>query len=146
MTQFAEKKVLPYSCQQLFDLVADVASYPEFLPWIQSTKLSDKQNHGDHDSFIADLIVGYKFITYPYKCRVHLYPPHRICIDYIDGPFESLINEWTFQPITEKLTELSFFMEFQLKTGTLQALLQPLLDDVVQHMTSAFEKRAHALY
>lgn len=146
MSNFTEKKILPFSCEQLFDLVADVESYPDFLPWIISAQISPSQNHEDHFSFLADLTVGYKFMKYPYKCRVHLWPPQQISIEYLEGPFQHLSNEWSFRKVTEKLTELSFFMEFQLKTIPLQSLLTPLLNDVTQHMTSAFEKRASTLY
>ncbi len=153
MPTHAEKKVLPYTPRQLFDLVADVEKYPEFLPWVVSSNVSEKKlidgGHGlggKSGSFLAEVAIGYKLLTYPYKCYVHLTPHYRIDIEYVEGPFKYLNNHWIFNPINEKLTEIDFYMDFELKTPALQSLLQPVFSEVVKRMILSFERRAAVIY
>ncbi|AIK96404.1 type II toxin-antitoxin system RatA family toxin [Candidatus Odyssella acanthamoebae] len=142
MPTHAEKKILPYTPEQLFDLIADVAHYPEFLPWVDSANTYD---HHD-DSFTADVMIGYKIFTYPYKCRVHLVPKERIDIEYLTGPFHYLNNHWILKPLTEKLTEIDFYIDFEFNNPMLQSLLTPVFSEAVKRMIHAFEKRAAAIY
>lgn len=154
MPTHAEKRTLPYTPRQLYDLVADVDKYPEFLPWVQSAKISQRQikvlsveGSGLADeNFLANIVIGYKIFTYPYRCRVHLKPEERIDIEYLEGPFSRLNNHWVFTPINEKLTEIDFFIDFEFHTSALQAILQPVFSEVVRRMIGAFEKRAKEIY
>lgn len=153
MTTHAERKILAYTPRQLFDLVANVEKYPEFLPWVVSTKVSERkvdegfnETGGQSSSFLAEVEIGYKMLTYPYKCYVHLMPDYRIDIEYIEGPFKHLNNHWIFRPVNDKLTEIDFYMDFELKTPALQALLQPMFSEVVKRMINAFEKHAGHIY
>ncbi|WP_010302885.1 type II toxin-antitoxin system RatA family toxin [Candidatus Odyssella thessalonicensis] len=142
MPTHAEKKILPYTSDQLFHLIADVGNYPIFLPWVESANTYD---HRDN-SFMSDVIIGYKFLTYPYKCRVHLTPTERIDIEYFTGPFRYLNNHWTLTPLNQQLTEIDFYIDFEFKNSTLQALLAPVFSEAVARMIRAFEKRAAELY
>lgn len=153
MTTHAERKVLAYTPRQLFDLVAQVEKYPEFLPWVISAKVSERKvvdgsngAGGQSSSFLAEVTIGYKMFKYPYKCYVHLTPDYRIDIEYIEGPFKYLNNHWIFNPINDKLTEIEFYMDFELKTPALQAILKPMFSEVVKRMINAFERRAGQMY
>lgn len=146
MPTHAEKRILPFSPRQLYDVVADIQHYPDFLPWVTTTKVSKHHKDKDGEHFLADVTIGYKIFTYPYKCRVHLTPHHRIDIEYIEGPFTYLNNHWIFTPLNEKLTEIDFFIDFEFHTPALQTFLQPVFTQVVSHMISAFEKRAFEIY
>jgi coenzyme Q-binding protein COQ10 len=142
MPTHAEKKILPYTPEQLFDLIADVANYPEFLPWVESASVYDNLDN----SFISDVTIGYKFLTYPYKCRVHLKPKERIDIEYLTGPFHYLNNHWILTPVNEKMTEIDFYIDFEFNNPLLQSILTPVFTEVVGRMIKAFEKRASEIY
>lgn len=142
MPTHAEKKILPYIPQQLFEVIADVSHYPDFLPWVDSSNVYDRQ--ASH--FTADVMIGYKFLTYPYKCRVHLSPPNRIDIEYLTGPFTHLNNHWILTPVNEKLTEVDFYIDFEFSNPVLQSVLTPVFTEAVNRMIRAFEKRASELY
>lgn len=153
MPTHAQKKVVPYTPRQMFDLVADVEKYPDFLPWVVSSKISDPIESVSADTsghrfkqFTADVVIGYKMISYPYRCVVHLTPYERIDIEYLEGPFKYLNNHWTFTPINDRLTEIDFYMDFELKTTALQSMLQPVFSDVVGRMIDAFERQAAKEY
>jgi coenzyme Q-binding protein COQ10 len=142
MPTHVENRILPYTPQQLFELITDVERYPAFLPCVVSAQISKKEeNH-----FLADVVVGYKLISYPYHCRVHLIPDQRIDIEYLHGPFKHLYNHWALTPLNEKLTQVDFYIDFEFKTLTLQMLFQPLFSEIVNRMISSFEGRAAQLY
>lgn len=142
MPTHAEKRILPYRAEQIFDLVADVEKYPEFLPWVVSTRLL---NH-EATRFTADLEIGYKIIRTSYRSEVVLTPHQAIDINYIDGPFTYLKNHWRFHQLNEKLMEVDFFIDFEFQSNYLQTLLQSAFGEVVKHMIQAFERRAASIY
>lgn len=142
MPTHAEKKILPYRAEQIFDLVAHVESYPDFLPWVLSSEIIKREEN----SFLADLAIGYKFISDSYRSEVILTPHHRIDIRYVNGPFKYLNNHWIFNQIDEKHTEVDFYIDFEFTSGLLQGMMQPVFSEVVKRMISAFEKRAQEIY
>lgn len=142
MPTHAEKRVLPYRIDQIFDLVASVEKYPEFLPWITSSKIISKQP----DKFIADLEIGYKFIRTTYRSEVILTPHNAIDVNYVNGPFQHLNNHWKFNQLNEKLVQVDFFIDFEFQANYLQALLQSTFSEAVKRMIQAFEKRAATIY
>lgn len=147
MPSHSEKKILPFSAAQLFDLVADVEHYPAFLPWVNQASVSDRKETKTGQIFTADVVMGYKLLTYPYRCYVHLHTrENRVDIEYIEGPFSHLTNYWIFRPLNDQLTELTFYIDFDFQSPALRLLLHPLLDQVVHRMTLAFDKRAHQIY
>lgn len=142
MPTHAEKRILPYQVEQIFDLVADVEKYPEFLPWVLSAKIIQRT----HDRFIADLEIGYKMIRTSYRSEVILTPHNAIDTHYMNGPFHHLNNHWAFTQLNEKLMEVDFFIDFEFQSSYLQTLLQATFGEVVKRMIQAFEKRAAAIY
>ena len=142
MPIYKEKRVLPYTPQQLFSLVADVEHYPDFLPWILKTQLSEKTS----SHFMAEVEIGYKLIKESYHSRVILTPFQRIDIEYIKGPFKYLHNHWIFTPHINESVEVDFFIDFEVKSFLLDFVMKPLFFETVSHMITAFETRALHIY
>ena len=142
MPTHAEKKYLPYAPEQLFDLVADVEKYGEFLPWCVACRITKQEG----DTIEADLIIGYKLFREQFKSRVVLDRPNHIRVDYLDGPLKSLSNEWKFIPDGEGACIIDFYVDFEFQNPMLQGLVNMFFDKAVNKMVSAFEKRAAELY
>jgi coenzyme Q-binding protein COQ10 len=142
MPRHSETRHLPYTPEQLFDLVADVERYSEFLPWVVAVRIrsaSDKE-------VIADLVVGFSAFKERFTSRVTLDKPHRIHVDYIEGPLKYLRNEWRFDPAPDGGTNLFFSVDFAFRSRIFQALAGEMFDRALRRMTDAFERRAAALY
>jgi len=142
MPRHSETRHLPYTPEQLFDLVADVERYNEFLPWVVAVRIrsaSDKE-------IIADLVVGFSAFKERFTSRVTLDKPHRIHVDYIEGPLKYLRNEWRFDPAPDGGTNLFFSVDFAFRSRIFQALAGEMFDRALRRMTDAFERRAAALY
>jgi coenzyme Q-binding protein COQ10 len=137
-----EKKILPYTPEQVFALVADVERYPEFLPWCVACRIRKRETA---ETFIADLQVGFKMVREQFTSRVTLDPHKAITVTYLSGPFEHLTNEWKFVPVP-KGTEVAFFLTFEFRSRLLQSLIGVLFEEAVHRMVSAFETRAARLY
>ncbi|MBI3446086.1 MAG: type II toxin-antitoxin system RatA family toxin [Magnetospirillum sp.] len=142
MPTHAEQRILPYSPEQMFDLVADVARYPEFLPWCVASRIRRR----DGDVFFADLVIGFKMVRERFTSKVTLSAPGRIDVTYTEGPFHHLNNHWIFKPAPNGATELDFFVDFEFRSKLLQTLIGALFNEAVKMMVSAFEKRAKQLY
>lgn len=142
MPTHAEQRVLPFSPQQLYDMVADVARYPEFLPWCLAVRI--RKNDGRE--IVADLIVGFKMVRERFTSRVVLSEPgHCLEVEYIEGPLRYLNNHWRFEP-HENGCRIDFFVDFEFKSRLLQKAFKPLFNEAVRRMVSAFEARAYDLY
>jgi coenzyme Q-binding protein COQ10 len=137
-----ETRMLPYAPEQVYDLIADVERYPEFLPWCLACRIKKRESA---NAFIADLAVGFKMVREQFTSRVTLDPKKAITIDYLNGPFEYLKNEWKFEAVPEG-TAVSFYLSFEFKSKILQALIGVLFEEAVHKMVSAFETRAKKLY
>ena len=136
-----EKRFLPYSAEQMFDLVADVARYAEFLPWVAAVRVrSDSE-----DEMIADLIVGFRSLRERFTSRVKKVRPTSIGVDYLDGPLKFLHNEWHFAPAPGGCT-VDFSVDFAFKNRIFEALAGQMFDAALRKMINAFEERAAALY
>jgi coenzyme Q-binding protein COQ10 len=133
---------LPYTPQQLFDLVADVEKYPLFLPWCLAARLLSKSE----TEIVADLCVGYKLFRETFRSRVHLTPPLRIDVEYVTGPFHSLNNHWVFKPAPGFGTHIDFLIDFEFRNSLFQSAAQQVFEVAFNQMLHAFEKRAHELY
>ena len=133
---------LPYSPEQLYDLVADIEKYPEFLPWCMAVRVLSRSE----TEVIADLIVGYKFMRETFRSRVHLTPKTRIEVEYIQGPFHYLNNHWEFKEAEDEGTDIEFYIDFQFKSILLQKGMQVVFESAFNQMLSAFEKRAQQIY
>jgi coenzyme Q-binding protein COQ10 len=141
MPTHAEREILPYRPHQLFDLVADVEKYPQFLPWCVAARVrsrTDKQ-------VLADLTIGYGPFRESFTSRVTLSPPDRIDVHYQKGPFKYLNNHWLFLPHPNG-TEVDFFVDFEFNSRLLQAAIGLVFNEAVHRMVGAFHKRAVAVY
>lgn len=145
MPVHAEKRKVPYTSRQLFDLVADVKSYPEFLPWCLASRI--KSHEGN--VIYADLVIGFKMLRERFTSRVELHEedPENLTIDvnYVEGPFKYLNNHWKFIPDEEGCL-IDFYVDFEFRSRLLQRVMQPLFNEAVRRMVAAFEARAKELY
>ena len=141
MPTFSEERHLPYSQQQIYELVADIERYPEFLPWCTACRVIKRENQ----LIEADLLVGFKMLRERFTSRVTLSAPNSIQVEYLDGPFRYLNNHWIFKP-TEDGCVIEFFIDFEFRSRLLQRLIGPLFNETVRRMVSAFDNRALALY
>jgi len=141
MPRHSETRILPYTPEQLFDLVADVGRYQEFLPWVAATRVrSDSETE-----MVADLVVGFKALKETFTSRVHKSRPHGIEIDYIEGPLKYLHNVWRFTPDGAG-TRAEFSVDFAFRSRLFEALAGQMFDRALRRMIGAFEERAEALY
>ncbi len=141
MPTHAEKKDLPYTCEQMFALVADVDKYPEFLPWCLSSRITRREG----DIFYADLIIGYKMVREKFTSKVVLDKPDAIRVEYLKGPLKHLSNKWVFIPNGSGCT-IDFFVDFEFRNAFFQSLMGVFFNEIVKRMVAAFEDRAKALY
>jgi coenzyme Q-binding protein COQ10 len=141
MPTHAEERFLPYPPDKLFDLVADVERYPEFLPWCIGCRIRRREGA----EIYADLIVGFKMIREQFTSKVTLRPPGRVDVEYQKGPFKYLNNHWKFIP-RDGGCLIDFYIDFEFRSVVLRKILEPLFNEAVRRMVSAFETRARALY
>jgi len=141
MPTHAEQRVLPYTPEQLFALVADIERYPEFLPWCIGARIKERQPK----LVVADLIIGFKVFRERFTSRVALDPPRKIDVTYAEGPFRYLNNHWAFERVPEGC-RIDFFVDFEFKSRLMQKVIEVLFSEAVRRMVSAFEKRARDLY
>ena len=141
MPRHHEVRTLPYSAEQMYALVADVARYHEFLPWVSAVRVRSNSE----TEMIADLVVGFKGLRERFTSRVNKTPSSRIHVDYLDGPLKHLHNDWLFHP-TPTGCEVDFTVEFTFKNSLFEKLAGQVFDKAVRRMTQAFEDRAVALY
>jgi coenzyme Q-binding protein COQ10 len=143
MPTHAERLLVPYTQEQIFDLVADVERYPEFLPWCVAARIRQRPAP---NILIADLVIGYKMFRERFTSHVQLDRPTRIDVKYYEGPFRYLNNHWTLEPRGEGECIIDFYVDFEFKSRMLQKVIRTLFNEAVQRMVGAFEKRAEALY
>jgi coenzyme Q-binding protein COQ10 len=142
MPTHAEQRYLPYTPGQLFDMVADVEHYPEFLPWCVAARIRRREGK----VFFADLVIGFKMVRERFTSKVTLSAPDRIDVAYTEGPFHYLDNHWIFHPAEDGGTNIEFFVDFEFRSKLLQKLIGALFGEAVRLMVAAFEKRARQLY
>ena len=142
MPGIREKRRLPYSQEQMFDLVADVGSYGEFLPWVVATRVrSDSETE-----MVADMLVGFKAIREKFTSRVVKQRPEHLEVFYVDGPLKDLDNNWTFTPTEDGGCEIDFCVAINLRNAVFEALAGQYFDRAFRKMVQAFEDRADELY
>ncbi|MBL4603714.1 MAG: type II toxin-antitoxin system RatA family toxin [Emcibacteraceae bacterium] len=141
MPKFVEDRVFSYSAKQMYDLVANVGQYPEFLPWCIGARLYDVVEN----EFYADLIIGFKVFRERFTSHVVL-GDHKIDINYIKGPLSHLHNHWEFKDLEEGGSALHFEVDFEFKNKIFQRLVGGLFTEAVHRMVMSFEIRAKELY
>lgn len=148
MPTHAEIRRVPYSADEMYRLVADVASYPEFLPWCTGARIRARKPQPDGSEVIeADLVISFKVFRERFGSRVTLKPEtKRIDVVYLEGPFKYLNNHWQFNPVGERASDLDFFVDFEFRSRALQAVIGLVFNEAVRRMVQAFERRAEQLY
>ncbi len=141
MPTHAEQLFIPYTAEQMFDLVADVERYPEFLPWCVGARIKSR----DGDIILADMMIGFRMIRECFTSQATFIRPGRIDVEYKDGPFRYLKNRWSFKPKGNGCV-IDFYIDFEIRSRILRTILEPLFGEAVRRMVSAFEIRARALY
>ena len=141
MPTHAERRFLPYTQEQLFELVADVNRYPEFLPWCVGARVRKREGN----VLTADLIIGFKMFRERFTSEVTLHRPERIDVRYTEGPLRYLNNHWVFEPAPGGCV-IDFFVDFEFRSVIFQKVIGVLFNEAVRRMVGAFETRAHALY
>jgi coenzyme Q-binding protein COQ10 len=142
MPRHSETRYLPYTPEQLFDLVADVEHYDEFLPWVVAVRVRSSSE----TETIADLVVGFNAFKERFTSKVVKQRPTRICVDYVEGPLKYLHNEWEFGRSIDGGTDVHFAVDFAFKSRLFESLAGAMFDRALRRMTGAFEQRAAALY
>ena len=142
MPRHSETRHFPYTPEQLFDLVADVGRYDEFLPWVVAVRVRSSSP----TETVADLVVGFSAFKERFTSRVHKERPGKICVDYVEGPLKYLHNEWIFEPAADGGTDVHFSVDFAFKSRIFEALAGQMFDRALRRMTGAFEQRAASLY
>jgi len=132
----------------MFDLVADVDKYPQFVPLCSALTVRGRSNKGDDGTvLVADMTVAYKIIRETFTSRVTLDRPRlKIMVEYLNGPFKRMQNRWTFHPISEDTCDVEFFIEYEFRSRTLAMLMGAMFDAAFRKFSAAFEKRADDIY
>lgn len=146
-----EVKRLPYSAAQMYDLVADVAAYPKFLPWNSAARIRSRTpvtgSKGETGEVMeADLVISFKVFRERFGSRVTLWPASkRIETEYLDGPFRHMRSTWDFRDV-EGGCEVEFFVDFEFRNAILQGIIGVVFNDAMQRVVRAFERRAAELH
>ena len=146
MPTHSETRFLPYTPQQMYNLVADVSSYPKFLPWCAAARIRSQSPDGDSIVMEADLVISFKVFRERFGSRVTLWPnDHRIETEYLDGPFRYMKSSWAFKEV-DGGCDVSFFVDFEFKNAILQGIIGVVFNEAMQRIVRAFERRAQELY
>ena len=146
MPAHSEIRHLPFTAQQMYDLVADVGQYPKFLPWCSAARIRGTTQKDDALIMEADLVISFKVFRERFGSRVTLYSKDRkIDTEYLDGPFRYLSSTWSFVE-TEEGCEVSFFVDFEFKNAILQGIIGVVFNEAMHRIVRAFERRAIELY
>lgn len=146
MPTHSETRTLPYSARQMFDLVADVDRYPEFLPWCAAARVKSRVQADGGEVMEADLVVSFKVFRERFTSRVELMEAEgEIVTEYLDGPFRYMKSDWRFRDV-EGGCEVQFFVDFAFRNMILQQLIGVVFNEAMQRIVRAFEQRAAVLY
>jgi coenzyme Q-binding protein COQ10 len=141
MPSYKDRKIIPYTPEQMFDLVADVGSYPKFLPWCIGARVRSR----DANELRADLTIGFGLIRESFGSIVALDRPRQIRVTYERGPFKYLQNQWDFSPHPQG-AQIDFFVDFEFRSALLQATIGMVFGEAVKQMVTAFLRRARNVY
>ncbi|MBI6629025.1 type II toxin-antitoxin system RatA family toxin [Pontibaca salina] len=147
MPKHSETRELPYTAQQMYDLVADVARYPEFLPWCAAARIRQVQDQGAARVMDADLVISFKVFRERFGSRVTLWQDDmKIDTEYLDGPFKYLKSNWAFADRPDGGCAVSFHVDFEFRNALLQRIIGVVFNEAMHRIVLAFEQRAKALY
>lgn len=142
MPTHAERRRLPYTPEQLFDLVVDIEKYPEFLPWCVGARVRERKGN----TIVGDLRIGYRMVRERFTSKIVLDRPRHIDVSYSEGPFRYLTNHWEFEPEPDGGCTIDFYVDFEFRSRMLQKIVEVLFNEAVRRMVGAFETRARKLY
>ena len=138
---------MPFPADQLFDLVADVESYPKFLPWCSEARVISREARDSKTIMLADMTISFKVHKETFRSEVTLDREARtIGTRYVTGPFKRMISEWHFEPASDKATNVKFFIDFEFRNRALQMLIGLLFEEATRRIVGAFATRAAAVY
>ncbi|SMX35146.1 type II toxin-antitoxin system RatA family toxin [Actibacterium lipolyticum] len=147
MPTHSETRTLPYSAAQMYHLVADIASYPKFLPWTAAARIRSRTPIEGGEVVEADLVISFKVFRERFGSSVTLFPEiMKIDTEYLDGPFKYMKSTWEFRDLPEGKCEVDFFVDFEFKNRVLQGVIGVVFNEAMQRVVRAFEKRAEDLY
>jgi coenzyme Q-binding protein COQ10 len=155
MSRYSEKRFLPYAPAQLFELVAAVDRYPEFLPWCLAARVRSAgtlPGTPGKSLLVADLVIGFRMMRARYTSRIMLQAPSRIDVTCVEGPFRYLNNYWAFEPVAPSAaypsggTMINFHIEFAFRSRLLQSFMGGMFEEAASRMVAAFDDRAQQLY
>src|SRR5260370_637353 len=148
MPKFSSKRRVQHSAAQMFDLVADVERYPEFVPLCRSLKIRQRTPKPDGTEIvICEMTVSFKLVREAFTTKVTLDRPNlKILVEYLKGPFSNLENLWSFEPRSDTVCDVGFFLTYAFKSRMLAMLMGTMFDTAFQRFAAAFEKRADAIY
>jgi coenzyme Q-binding protein COQ10 len=148
MPQFTTTKRVQHSATNMFDLVADVERYPEFVPLCKTLKVRKRTKESEgREVIVADMTVSYKLIRETFTSRVTLERPKlEILVEYLEGPFRKMNNRWTFRPAAASACDVEFFLSYEFRSRTLGMLMGAVFDAAFRRFAGAFERRADQVY
>jgi coenzyme Q-binding protein COQ10 len=148
MPQFSTSRRVRHSAAHMFDLVADVERYPEFVPLCRALKVRQRISEPEGvEIVVADMTVAYKLVRETFTSRVTLDRPNlQILVEYLQGPFQNMENRWTFRPTGEHTCEVEFFISYEFRSRTLGLLMGTVFDAAFRRFAAAFERRADVVY
>ena len=147
MPTHSENRQMPYTAEQMYSLVADVASYPKFLPWCSAARIRSRTQEGTAEVMLADLVISFKVFREKFGSRVTLYADEKkVDTEYLDGPFKYMKSNWAFDDIEGGGCQVKFFVDFEFKNAILQGIIGIVFNEAMQRIVRAFEKRAAELY
>jgi coenzyme Q-binding protein COQ10 len=148
MPKFSTKRRVRHAAENMFDLVADVEKYPEFVPLCADMRVRSRTDKGEGVSvLVAEMTVAYKLIRQTFTSRVTLDKPKlAILVEYLNGPFSRMQNRWTFVPAGEAASEVEFFIDYEFKSRAFAMLMGAMFDTAFRRFAAAFEKRADEVY
>ena len=147
MPRHSETRVVPYTADEMYALVADIESYPRFLPWTAAARIRSRAPSPEGEVVLADLVISFKVFRESFGSRVVLHPDEkRIETAYVDGPFRHLESEWRFADRAEGGCRIEFWVDFAFRNAILGRVIGVVFDEAMQRVVAAFEKRARSLY
>ncbi|MBT6926362.1 MAG: type II toxin-antitoxin system RatA family toxin [Marinovum sp.] len=146
MPVHSETRKLPYSADQMYDLVADISAYPQFLPWCSAARIRSRSIQGECETVEADLVISFKVFRESFASRVELWNmAKKIDTQYLEGPFKHMKSSWEFVD-TLSGCDVRFFVDFEFKNAILQSIIGVVFNEAMQRIVRAFESRAEMLY
>lgn len=147
MPVHSENRQMPYTAQQMYGLVADVAQYPKFLPWCAAARIRSRKQQGPAEVMEADLVISFKVFRERFGSRVTLFADDmKIDTEYLDGPFRYMKSNWSFAAREDGSCDVTFFVDFEFKNAVLQGIIGVVFNEAMQRIVKAFERRAAELY